>query len=312
MRILQNLIIALPVIFVALPSCTDTHASELKLKNPYSTAEYNDAFKAYWFAGEAELTSYQLEQARYGEIHQGNAVTIFVTEPFSKNKQVKLDEANEAGADKVDVLKLNFTKTFNTGIYPYSLITSIFSPLETTDQISKSLKISMSAQEWCGHAFVQMNLKGEKYNVQQNSYFESEGDRTFTLDNKLCEDQLWTMIRTTPHLLPTGKINLIPSIQYSRLMHEDIKPYEATASLRVESGMVYYTLVYPHNQRKLEIRFTEETPYYIEGWEETYKDGWGESAKVLTTKATLLKRLKSAYWEHHNNSDAHMRTELGL
>jgi hypothetical protein len=312
MKAFQNHIVALLLIFVAMPSCTDTHASELKLNNPYATAEYNDAFKAYWFAGEAELTSYKLEQARYGEIHQGNAVTIFVTEPFSKSKEVKLDDANGAGSDKVDVLKLNFTKTFNTGIYPYSLITSVFSPLESTDKISKTLKVSMSAQEWCGHAFVQMNLKGEQYKVQQNSYFESEGDQTFALDNTLTEDQIWTIIRTTPHLLPMGKLNLIPSVQYSRLMHEEIKAYPAEASLRIESGMVFYTVMYPHNQRKLEIHFAEQAPYCIEGWEETYKDGWGESAKVLTTKATLLKRIKSAYWEHHNNSDAHLRMELGL
>ncbi len=312
MKVLRYLVTVLPFIFVALPSCTDTRASEIKLKNPYATAEYNDAFKAYWFAGDAELTSYKLEQARYGEIHQGNAVTIFVTEPFSKSKEVKLDDAIGAGADKVDVLKLNFTKTFNTGIYPYSLITSIFSPLESTDKISTSLKLSMSVQEWCGHAFVQMNLKGEQYKVQQNSYFESEGDQVFALDNTLCEDQIWTLIRTTPHLLPTGKFNLVPSLQYSRLMHEEIKAYAAEAKMRVESGMVYYTLIYPHNQRKLEIRFTEQAPYYIESWEETYKDGWGESAKILTTKATLLKRIKNAYWEHHNNSDAYLRTELGL
>ena len=33
----------------------------------------------YWYAGEAEITSYELNQARYGEIHKGKAVTVFVT-----------------------------------------------------------------------------------------------------------------------------------------------------------------------------------------------------------------------------------------
>ena len=30
-------------------------------------------FRDYWYAGEAEITRYKLEQARYGEIHQGDA-----------------------------------------------------------------------------------------------------------------------------------------------------------------------------------------------------------------------------------------------
>ncbi len=34
-------------------------------------------FKAYWYAGNAEITSYKLEQARYGELRQGKAVKIF-------------------------------------------------------------------------------------------------------------------------------------------------------------------------------------------------------------------------------------------
>ena len=88
------------------------------------------AFGSYWFQGKAELTSYTLSQARYGELHPGEAVLIFVTEDFSRKKQVKLDDPAAAGADKVPVLKLNFEKKFGTGIYPYSLLTSVFLPLD--------------------------------------------------------------------------------------------------------------------------------------------------------------------------------------
>jgi len=35
-------------------------------------------FGDYWYTGEAELTSYELKQSRYGEIHEGHAVLIFV------------------------------------------------------------------------------------------------------------------------------------------------------------------------------------------------------------------------------------------
>jgi hypothetical protein len=33
-------------------------------------------FEKYWFNGEAELSSFQLTQARYGELREGKAVMI--------------------------------------------------------------------------------------------------------------------------------------------------------------------------------------------------------------------------------------------
>ena len=53
-------------------------------------AALSQEFKDYWYSGEAELTRYELEQARYGEIHRGDAVLIFVTEDFRTDKQVKV------------------------------------------------------------------------------------------------------------------------------------------------------------------------------------------------------------------------------
>ena len=75
--------------------------------NTAAVEKPTDEFNNYWFNGEAEITSFQLEQARYGEIHKGNSVMIFVTEPFSKEKQVKADKPS---ANDESVLKLNFEK----------------------------------------------------------------------------------------------------------------------------------------------------------------------------------------------------------
>src|SRR5690606_23926934 len=96
---------------------------------PVSTAKkkvLSQEFKDYWFGGKAEITSYELEQARYGEMRQGKSVLIFVTEPFLAKEQVKADEHH---VDNVTVLKLNSTKNFITGIYPYSIMSSCFYPI---------------------------------------------------------------------------------------------------------------------------------------------------------------------------------------
>ena len=59
------------------------------LPTPEAFAEEHGAFADYWHQGVAELTRYRLRQARYGEVYDGEAVLIFVTEPFLPDAQVK-------------------------------------------------------------------------------------------------------------------------------------------------------------------------------------------------------------------------------
>jgi len=62
----------------------------------------------------------------------------------------------------------------------------------------------------------------------------------------------------------------------------------------------------------LKIKFQTAFPHQILGWEETGKSGFGDNAKTLTTTATLIKTIKSAYWSKNHNSDAGLRKTLGL
>ena len=95
------------------------YSSESEVHANSSTTVDSKEFKDYWYDGKAEITSYKLEQARYGELHEGYAVLVFVAEDFSKSKQVKLDDPQNAKGDDVKVLKLNRIKKFDTGIYRY-------------------------------------------------------------------------------------------------------------------------------------------------------------------------------------------------
>ena len=150
-------------------------------------------FNSYWYGGEAEITSYELEQARYGEVHKGTAVLVFVTEPFSKNKQVKLDNWRDQSEDNVSVLKLNMTKKFLTGIYPYSMMMSTFTPV-SYDQYPQTFKVTTSSQEWCGHTWMQLNLQKKDYHLKAFSYFESEGDVEEKIGEVMIEDELWAKV----------------------------------------------------------------------------------------------------------------------
>ena len=275
----------------------------------------NSDFAAYWHQGKAEITSYTLEQARYGEVHKGHAVLIYVTEDFSRDKHVKLDRPAAAGDDRVPILKLNFNKKFLTGLYPYSMMTSVFSPVDLDAEDPHALKITTSSQEWCGHTFTQLNRKRDGYLVLMLSYFESEGDQTLTLENAISEDELWTTIRLDPSRLPTGPLRLIPGTMVQRLRHLPWGVGSATASLEPaagDAGLMAYTVTYPDLDRTLTIRFRKAFPHEVESWEETYRSGWGAGAARLTTRATRMKRIQSDYWTKNRVVDEALRRQLGL
>jgi hypothetical protein len=262
--------------------------------------------KEYWYSGKAEISSYELSQARYGELHKGKAVMVFVTEPFSKNSYTKADNPSD---DNVSVMKLNFTKKFNTGIYPYSMMTSTFFPFEDGEQ---SLKISSSSQEWCGHTYMDMkNTEDLEFNI--NSYFEGESKENIRLNKTSLEDDIWTKIRLNPKKLITGETKLIPSFFYLRLMHKELKGYSCKLSKKkLSDSTTSYTLSYPELDRVLSIIYETTFPYRILSWEESYSSGWGVKKQKLKTEGKIIKTIKSDYWNKNGNSNSNLRKELGL
>ncbi|HFA50927.1 MAG TPA: hypothetical protein ENJ95_18105 [Bacteroidetes bacterium] len=261
-------------------------------------------FADYWFAGEGEINSYDLQQSRYGEMREGEAIMVFVTEDFSKEKQVKLDKPKKAGSDKVPVLKLNYLRRFVTGIYDYSMMQSVFTPIDQA-QFPRSLKATTTSQDWCGHFFLQMNLEGEKYNARSFSYFESEGDQDVKLKADFLEDELWTRIRLDPESIKEGTYEVIPSAFYSRLTHDPPKAKQARIRFEKQETSTSLVLEYLHLDRTLTIGFDPVFPHKILSWTEM-QDG------KLMSKGTLKGSVKSAYWKQHGNRDEYLREKLGL
>ena len=270
---------------------------------PGQARDLSQAWKDYWYGGVAELNQYALQQARYGEIHKGDAVLIFVTEDFLKDRQVKYEGGPK---DRMSVLKLNATKKFWTGIYPYSLMTSVFTPIAAS---KPSLKVTTTAQEWCGHSFSQLNLKGNHYEGLLRSYFMNEGDENFRLEKAFLEDEIWNLIRLNPEALPTGNIEMVPGTQFLRLRHRKFGVEKAKATLTKDkaTGICNYHLDYQDFNRVLEITFKTEFPHQIMGWKET--SGSGRDA-ALTTRASLTHTLKSPYWRKNSRADSVLRFEL--
>ncbi len=261
-------------------------------------------FKDYWFDGKAEITSYKLMQERYGEIREGTAVNIFVTEEFLPEEQVK---ANTSSTTNSLVMKLNQMKNFNTGIYPYAIMSSSFSPISTTGH---ALKISNSVQEWCGQVYMQLNNRDD-FEIEAHSYFEGEADQKLSLQKTWLEDELWNLIRINPEELPTGDLSVIPSFEYIRLRHKEIKEYKAFANLKPGDSITVYTLNYIDLQRQLQLFFKSRFPYEIEKWEEVNVSKQNDTLRLRTT-ATKRNRMKIDYWNKNRNEFTHLRDSLDL
>jgi hypothetical protein len=272
-----------------------------KLKNTTSSTSKHPKFNSYWYQGTAEITSYKLTQARYGEMHEGIAVNIFVTEDFLPEKQVKADYKNDKNTP---ILKLNSTKKFITGMYPYSLMTSTFSPINKNNQ---AIKVSFSAQEWCGNTFAQLNNR-ENFKIDFHSYFESNADRKITLKKNILENELWNLLRISPDSLPVGNLEIIPSFEFLAIQHKEIKAYRAKATLKTVVKHKVYTIQYLELERTLAIKIRNKFPFIIESWEETIIN----RGKTLTTRAEKIKTIQAAYWSKNGVSDIEERKKLGL
>ena len=274
----------------------------IESKNESST---NNPFKDYWYAGKAEIKTYKLTQARYGELHQGMATTIFVTEPFLKKEGVKPNQPNK---NQVPVLKMNLLKKFGTGIYPYSMMLSTFTPIKETQGV---IKASASGQEWCGQIFSQMNQRQGKYDVVSYSYFEQEGDTQFSLPTVFTEDEIWSRIRINYKKLPLGTFDIIPGLYYTRLEQHKFGVEKATASLKTNKKNTTYTIKYPKRNRTLAITFTTSFPHEIVKWQESYADKRAPE-KMLTTTAVLDKSKNIAYWNYSAEKYKSIRKELNV
>ncbi|MGB4847951.1 MAG: hypothetical protein WBP41_08550 [Saprospiraceae bacterium] len=261
-------------------------------------------FSAYWGQGKGEVSSYSLDQSRYGAQHEGSVVLVFATEDMSVSKQVKLDDPIRNSSDAIKVLKLNTNKEFVTGVNKYSMMSSVFTPVDYDDN-ARSLKLTSGCQDWNGQSFIQFNWKGNRYEVKQMSYQESEDDKSFSLVSTWLEDEIWTKIRVAPNTLPIGNVTMILSAMYAHLAQQSIKAYDAVTSIKSDSAEYTYIIQYPEIKRTIEINFQKIFPYKIMGWKETYGNNEVTTARISNT-------IISDYWTHNQPQDSVLREELHL
>lgn len=282
-------------------------SSALGLPTPETFSQQHSTFESYWYQGMAELTRYALRQARYGDMHDGEAVLVFVTEDFLPTVQVKQERGDSP--DAISVLKLNAYRRFYTGIYPYTLMTSSFTPARPP--AAETLKLSSTIQEWCGHVYSQLNRREDGLHAVMHSYFQDDADQKTTLPSATLEDGLWAQIRIDPSRIGEGNQQIIPGLGYIRMRHKALRAYPAivTRKSNAETDLVDHPLAalevrYPALGRDLVIYYEPEFPYVIQAWE--------ENVGPQRTTAVRTHAIIDDYWNHNSPNDAPYRDALGV
>jgi len=273
-------------------------------------------FYQHWGDGRAEISSYRVIQPRYGEARQGYGVLIFVTEDVNRNTYIKV-ESPTPEAERAYSLKLNSVLKFGTGIYDYSVMTSVFSEVEPPAGGSafQPLRVTLTSQEWCGHVFEEVAVRDGALRGSLYSYFESEGRQRYELEQPAdlaLEDHLLIRIRELrgEHLAQGEQrpVSLLPSLweyrlrQGPRALVEGVlgKGYEQ----RIEVGERSFEAVpwrWEVGPRQKMVWVEKAYPHRILAWEDS-DGGRGE----------LIETVREPYWDLKRNRDAIYRERLGL
>ena len=265
-----------------------------------------DGFWDDWGDGQAEIDRYRIQQPRYGEVREGEAVWVFVTEDFTAATNVKSDGGH---GDEFPVLKLNDIRNFQTGLYAYSTMTSTFARLDGGLPLGVPNKVSLSVQEWCGHVYEQWSVEKGRLHRTSHSYFDGEADEESQLKlpkRAVLADALPMVVRgLTGELVAEGasvEIQLLPRGIDTRLGYAPTLAWRsatlaraaASEQIEVPAGRFETRRTEVHVEGALWMAFDVEvaSPHRVIRWESAF----GERGELLATR-------RSAYWKESAVSD---------
>jgi len=279
--------------------------------------EGNTDFWQHWGDGKGELSSYRVQVSRYGELRTGWTVLIFVTEDISRTTRLKDESGTLAPAERVPVLKLNRVTKFTTGIYDYALMSSTFSSInpERGRPAFEPLKLSFSAQDWCGQVFQLLLPQRDQVELTLHSYFENTGDQMQNLPlpaHAAFEDNLPVWIRELGgEQMPVGErreLQLLPSAWSVRAGHGKIA-FQPGGIFKDEGGTVQTALgKLPAWRWQWQVGERTET-YWVE---QAYPHRILKWQSSEGSSGELQKSVRLPYWQLHGNADLPYRDQLGL
>ena len=290
-----------------------------------SSASASDpTFDSYWHDGKAELDGYRLSVQRYGHPRTGRGVLVYVTEPFSESKHVKVDDAFKHPSDTLDAFKLNIVRSFQTGIYDYHTMVSLF----TRSRNFAPVKITFTSAEWCGQVYEHLDFSGTQVSARFDSYFEGESSAS-TLDLRpdgVAEDDLFILLRGLrgAYLKPgaSRSIPFLASSYYRRLAHKGLAWSSASIARSARGETVHVPagtfvtdsyVIQTADGREGRFEVERDYPHRIVRWAWKAKAPIGQATRLGgTDSGELTGTARLEYWKLHNPGDEQYLKPLGL
>lgn len=270
-------------------------------------------FWDHWGDGRAELAGYTLTERRYGELRQGEAVLVFVTEDFTAKQRVKSDGGH---GDEYPVLKLNEVRDFQTGIYDYNLMTSAWLRLDGEVPLGLPDKVSFSMQEWCGHVYEELVVQPDGLDQRFFSYFDgetTEGKRDLPARGVVADAMPMLVRGLGGTLLAPGESRDVPwlaSAPDRRMQHREFRWETAkltrsagSEAIEVPAGSFQaYSVV-------AEVAGGTTTTWWVEAAAPHRLVKWARSDGEV---GELTGAVRRSYWQDHGEGRETLRAELGL
>lgn len=261
-----------------------------------------------WGDGRAEMSGYRIVTPRYGEDRVGELALIYVTEPHDRRRWIKDDDV--AGPHRVEVMKLNASLKFQTGVYPYSVLTGVFAPVADWGRPRFTpVKLTFSAQEWCGSVRREVWPGDRGFRSLLLSYFAGEGERVREVaapDDLLWEDALLIQLRELDGPFAGGgdwEGRIVPALWRLRAGHAPPRPTPASIdrrdAARDGTPVTRFVLEYGDYTRTFDVE--KAPPRRILGWTTSE----GEVAELLSSD-------RMAYWRLTGVGDEDARRRMGL
>jgi hypothetical protein len=282
-------------------------------------------FESHWQDGRAELAGYRYRVTRYGARREGRCAMITVTEPFSASKYVKADDPAADPKDTFEALKLNLVRHFQTGIYDYHTMVSLF----TRSRDFAPVKVAFTCAEWCGQVYEEEQFEPRTVSGFVRSYFEGES-RTIRLPARaggIAEDDLFLLLRgLRGDYLPPGRtrpVHLIASPFIRRLAHRSetwlvagIARSRDPQHVVVPAGSfdgILYTVKIEDGRTG---RFWVEAPYPHRilkwAWTAAPAKGAGRMAGDGLDEGALIRSSRLPYWRLNRPGDERYLEGIGL
>jgi hypothetical protein len=268
-------------------------------------------FWEWWSDGNAELSAYTIRTPRYGEIREGSTVLIYVLEEHDRRNWIKDDRGAVPDEHRTIVMKLNHLTRFQTGIYPYAVMRSVFSPVHGIGRERFApTRITFTSQEWCGQVFQRVMPQIDRFSSEMRSYFSVEGEaeeEVRTAPFALYEDALLIQLREIDGPFADGgdwSGQVVPALWTHRRSHQPLRALDATirrSQATLEDGTAVTRFVLDYGDRSRTFDVERDLPRRILRWTTSE----GEVAEIAGTE-------RLPYWRLNDVGDESYRPRIGL